>query len=293
MRNLILWETDVRSDFLDLVIDKVGVERIEPVDAIDRPRGIDQYLFLHFLRPVRIRGVDGITQERAGCCFLYSPGFPQWYSSRPEDLVHNWFHFSGRRAERLVQRYRIPCNRPFYPSHMDFSTEVIYEMYRERLLKRSGYERALEVIAEYFFLRLSRVLYDEPADRLTPRKRALYYRLQEVREQVHQRIDYHWTVPEMAKAAGLSSSRFSVLFKEFFGVSPMEDLLVTRLKAACMQLASSSRRVQDIARLCGFRSVEYFTRAFRQRVGCSPREYSRRTNPALRLSGRGARSERS
>lgn len=80
----------------------------------------------------------------------------------------------------------------------------------------------------------------------------------------------------MADAAHLSPSRFRALYRRFFGVSPAEDLIRARIRMACLLLTNATLTVGEVARRSGFGSVYYFSRAFKARVGCPPREYYRR-----------------
>jgi AraC-like DNA-binding protein len=78
----------------------------------------------------------------------------------------------------------------------------------------------------------------------------------------------------MAKLAKLGENRFAVLYREFFGVSPMEDLIQARLHHAERLLTIRHVTVGEAAERSGFRSVHYFSRLFRRRVGCAPSQYS-------------------
>ena len=80
----------------------------------------------------------------------------------------------------------------------------------------------------------------------------------------------------MAKELHLSVSRFAVLYAEFFGASPVQELIRARLDKACWLLMSANLSVADIARESGFENIHYFSRLFHRRVGCTPRDYSRR-----------------
>lgn len=86
------------------------------------------------------------------------------------------------------------------------------------------------------------------------------------------------SVARIARAAGISQSRLQTLMREK-GTSVGRLVLARRLDACAAALASpdaGGRRLVDIALEHGFVSQPHFTRAFRQRFGCTPREYMRK-----------------
>ncbi len=78
------------------------------------------------------------------------------------------------------------------------------------------------------------------------------------------------TVAALAKVAGLSVSRFHEVFLEQVGESPVQYLKGLRIRRA-MELLTHSRLAQaEIAEICGFQSLPYFSRAFRAATGLPP-----------------------
>lgn len=81
------------------------------------------------------------------------------------------------------------------------------------------------------------------------------------------------TVSELAARTGYSTRHFVRLFKEIYGMSPMECILDVRLKHACNLLKISSLSISDIAAQSGFTSLSYFSRYFKEKMGVTPRQY--------------------
>ena len=77
----------------------------------------------------------------------------------------------------------------------------------------------------------------------------------------------------MAELLGYSVSRFCALYTGFFGKSPMNDLLDKRLEMAKQLLALRAYKVGDVAQMCGFSSIHYFSKFFKSRTGVSPAKY--------------------
>lgn len=85
-------------------------------------------------------------------------------------------------------------------------------------------------------------------------------------------ISYPWTLSELAEAAHLSPSRFSTLFVQVVGTSPMDYLIQLRLSQAAYLLESTDKKIIEVAAECGFRNLSNFNRLFKQHVGKLPSE---------------------
>ncbi len=78
------------------------------------------------------------------------------------------------------------------------------------------------------------------------------------------------TSADLARASGLSHSRFSHLFKEFTGYSPKDYLRRLRIDAARVLLADIDLSIKEVATRTGFDDQYHFSRVFRQIDGLSP-----------------------
>lgn len=82
-----------------------------------------------------------------------------------------------------------------------------------------------------------------------------------------------YTPSSMAEMAGLSKQRFSHLFKEQMGKSPMVYLKELRLTTAARKLLVSNENVNDIAYSVGYEDPNYFIREFKRAFGYTPNQY--------------------
>ncbi len=90
-------------------------------------------------------------------------------------------------------------------------------------------------------------------------------------------IDSHLTesltLESIARAANLSRSHLSAMFKQVTGITPYEYLLLQRIDRAVGMLRGTDRTVSTVAEECGFGSLANFNRAFRKVTGMTPRDY--------------------
>jgi AraC-like DNA-binding protein len=85
------------------------------------------------------------------------------------------------------------------------------------------------------------------------------------------------SINEYAGRSGYSQEAVTRLFTQQYKISPGKYLLNLRLNKACRLLIEKNMRIQEVSEACGFRSQNYFSRAFMKKLKVSPSEY--RSNP--------------
>jgi AraC-like DNA-binding protein len=81
-----------------------------------------------------------------------------------------------------------------------------------------------------------------------------------------------WTVPALATAAGLSSSRFMTLFRSAVGMSPGQYLRERRMVRARVLLERTSLSVAQAMTRVGCHDPSHFARDFKRHHGFPPSE---------------------
>lgn len=102
---------------------------------------------------------------------------------------------------------------------------------------------------------------------------------------MHNAPGYPWTLQSLAERIGMSRSVFALRFREIVGSTPMEYLTRWRMLLAADRLKKSSDGLSAIARSLGYESESAFGKAFRRVMGCSPRQYTRSTEPCANSMG--------
>ncbi|MBR5527893.1 MAG: helix-turn-helix transcriptional regulator [Clostridia bacterium] len=81
------------------------------------------------------------------------------------------------------------------------------------------------------------------------------------------------SVASLAKDAELSEVYFRNEFKKYFSKSPLAYLKTVRVNNAKQLLRSGNCTISEIAVMCGFESISYFSYEFKRMTGISPTEY--------------------
>mgnify|MGYP000742300811 CR=1 FL=1 len=82
-----------------------------------------------------------------------------------------------------------------------------------------------------------------------------------------------YSIETLAQECHLSTARFSALFKQQLGVSPMLWRDQLRVREARQRLLNSTDSVAGISMAVGYSDQLHFSRRFKQLVGLSPRQY--------------------
>lgn len=84
------------------------------------------------------------------------------------------------------------------------------------------------------------------------------------------------SLEEISRYAGMSRTYFSVFFKTHYGEGFSDHLTRIRVEKASVLLAHTETPIPAIASQCGFKTVQYFTRAFKKVKGMTPGVLRRR-----------------
>ena len=81
-----------------------------------------------------------------------------------------------------------------------------------------------------------------------------------------------FNLPMLARQLNLHPNHLNAVFTEVEKI-PIGEYLIRRRLQRAGQMLAAGHRCKQVADACGFRSLSYFSRLFRQRFGCSPRQY--------------------
>ncbi len=91
--------------------------------------------------------------------------------------------------------------------------------------------------------------------------------------EIETRFNERLRLPDLARAAGMSTGHFSRAFKARHGVAPMAYQLGLRIRSAKTLLCFGVLPIREIAQRVGFPDIYTFSRMFRRCEGISPRSF--------------------
>ncbi|MFS0839792.1 helix-turn-helix transcriptional regulator [Paenibacillus sp. 1P03SA] len=93
------------------------------------------------------------------------------------------------------------------------------------------------------------------------------------KEYIAKNLSNDFGVEEIADHLGISCSYFSLLFKQHFGETFLENLTRQRIELAKSLLRMSDKSITQIGKQVGYAERRYFTRVFYKFTGMTPSEY--------------------
>jgi AraC-like DNA-binding protein len=250
--------------------------RHNPGHLVERPRGDGTYLTMCFQTPFFILTDEGIQRGEPGDCIVHSTDFHHRHGTPEGESIgfqNDWIHVRGQGVDLVLMKYGVPLNRLIHTGDGKCIRPFIARIQREQLSRGPYWQDGVVQQIEQMYLSLGRLAMEGRGDRASVERDRNQVRLIEVRIALNNNIRHDWTISEMAEIARMSENRFAVLYKKVFAVSPVDDLIRNRINEAKRLLCGTSPSIKEIAYLCGFSSLSYFSKLFKKRTGLSPREY--------------------
>lgn len=106
-------------------------------------------------------------------------------------------------------------------------------------------------------------------------------RLDKISRVIEERGTEAITLTDIAKELNISVFHFCHIFKELTGYTFSQYLIRYRLLKAQELLVAGDQPIIEVAMACGFNSVNYFNRVFKEVIGSTPRAYRNKYRTGL------------
>lgn len=83
-------------------------------------------------------------------------------------------------------------------------------------------------------------------------------------------------ISQIAASASISVSECLRCFRHTIDQTPIQYVRQYRIQKAAELLSDPTHSISDIAHQCGFQEMSYFSKIFRNQIGCTPSEYRKR-----------------
>ncbi len=263
-----IWDGNIK-DTTNFVTDKYlqvnscGFQNIKPDYTLVRKKGRMDYHILLINNGECEALHDGKTYSLTkGNLVIYAPGEEQKYFFKSSASTL-WCHFSGSIAKELLSSCNITSgvylSKPNEDVFNSFSSLIqrFHQPGRQYLANAS----LLELIYNISYATTDSE-HGNYSDTIAP---ILTYINTNYNEQI--------SLDMLANMSGYSKSRFSHIFSEVTGTTPIKYQNNIRLKNSCEMLTSTSLTIAEIAYSCGFSDPLYFSRIFKKAHGVSPSMY--------------------
>ncbi len=193
-----------------------------------------------------------------------------------KDMIENTFNLLNERCQDRVlsEKWGLDLNYFHLINTQDLS-EIINRFVKIGVKERS---KEKDLIASFALKELLiRLTQTQARDMLekTYKELSSKNRLAHVVDYIKNNIREDFTLDQLANKACMSKAHFVRTFKLELGMTPMDFILNERLKLARQYLVMGGFQVQEVAAMSGFKSDNYFIRAFKRQFGKTPRAFAK------------------
>ncbi len=261
-----------RGDRSLLEIVKMGENTIHDSSfEVDRPNGHKVYLLLLVKTPAKFLVHDKWEDITPDMAVIFKPGQKHRYMAAAEHYTDCWIHIS---ADRLPLGEHFPFGEPL-KMHGAQDYYSLFHLIANEYYKMSPHK---DMLLRDLTSVLIRKIADESDTKEYP---DIYYQLADVRKQIYMRPEKEWAVAEIAAHLNISVGYFHNIYKKYFGVTCINDVIQSRIQYACELLVSNEMSVETIAGMCGYRNTEHFIRQFKRVMDISPKQYRKSQNKSI------------
>lgn len=190
---------------------------------------------------------------------IYAPGEEQKYTFQ-SGSTSLWCHFGGTAIREIFDTHGIKSGVYFYKPNkniLNAFTDTIRNFHQP---SRTKFANASLLELLYFISDgIENVEENKSNDAIL---NVLTY--------INLNYNKQITLDELARKSGYSKSRFSHIFAEIAGTTPIKYQNEIRLKTAHEMLSSTNLSIKEIAFSCGFGDALYFSRLFAKKYGVPP-----------------------
>ncbi len=247
--------------------------------SLSREHGDSEYVFLHCWTPLVFKMGKETVATQPHACIVFDIGAPRVFSSPDCELIHDWMHISGGVKDTLAA-LGLQTGTFYYPADFAFITELVRGIEREHLAKEPYYETVIDAKLWELFAFLARTLCGGGS--VVPNAdEGLFHTFCALRTKILSEVEKPWDADSLAKTAGVSVSGFYRLYRQFFGVSPRQDLIIARIERA-KHLLLALDSVSQTADALGYGDPGHFVRQFKKIAGVTPKQYLQKTKQTAR-----------
>lgn len=204
-------------------------------------------------------------QAFAGTCLygLYEVAYPVRINDMVAAIIYVG-HVITDRAQ-TEDRIRKIC------SHTKVDTQELLDMtaYCAELSNTKVLWEIAEILSDYIIF-----LHEKE----TPTTRDCHWLIADLQKHANDLCRSHLSLKDLAILYRKNEKYLGRLFKQEVGISYHAYSNQLRLDKAETMLRTTSKRIIDIAYMCGFNHITYFNRLFQKRFGISPTEFRSRYN---------------
>lgn len=236
------------------------------------PRGRYDYT-LYYLHKGKLTisfGEHPFVTLEAGALIVIPPNVrTEYFHSEHEPIEIYWAHFTGGHVDKILEGNNLSKNGCIYSIPTSKNSAQSFQAFLNEM-KNQPDAIARQRAAAMLILTLTDLT-------LLLNNNVRYHKLQHSFAYIQEHFTENISKADLANMENLGISQYYLLFKQLVGITPSQYITSLRINLACKLLDDITLSISDIATLCGYEDMFYFSRVFRKECGVSPSEYRKRT----------------
>lgn len=228
---------------------------------------LDYYLIYLASGEIHFSYNNGITKLSAGDLIIYPANTPYKYSCVTNDqgLQFYWAHFTGNQVLDILKRYGLSLfphvHKVNINNHIDLRFKALFDGFA---IKDSFRDNDLSALFDRLLIEIGRVLSVDGNGSSRLHKSVRY---------INEHLSEQIKTPDLARLENMSMTTYNLHFKTYMGVSPTKYIMKLRVQQAIELLLNSDLSIQEISARCGYNDYNFFTKVFKNELGCPPTSY--------------------
>lgn len=263
-----LYYLTILGDFMDLIT--LGVNFPHKKGEFCQKAKFPQYTVCVFSTPFLYLHDGKLVKGEAGDILINTPDYFVYHGPRAdsdEGFVNDWMRIEGDDITELLNKYPLPLNRAFHIGEGMLLRKYFNSLYSEFKSGMAGSSDMIESIITQMIIATHRAYKKQNTCDED------FHEIAAIRHAIIKNPGNTWTLKRMAAMSGYSISRFSELYRKLYNISPINDVIQHRISLAKMLLSSRQVSVSYVATVCGFNTINYFSKVFKASTGYTPSDY--------------------
>lgn len=240
----------------------------KPGREINRPSGREDWLLFYIVKESETFYLDSIATGVSGSFIMFAPKEKQHHIYTGNKTAEFYYvHFKCDNLPNDIsiktsKVYDLPLNRKI--------CDIFEDMIDETLQKQPFYEKLCIYKLVGLLTELERsILCENYPDKEN------FKRISQVIQHMNKFYNSNFTLDDYAEMCALSKFHFLRIFEKIVGITPMEYRNNIRLQHAAELIIDNRLSVEKISNIVGYSSASYFSSAFKQKYGVSPKQYQK------------------
>lgn len=235
---------------------------------INRPYGRDDWLLFYVAKENETFYMDDIETGEPGSFIIFAPQEKQHHIYLGNKTAE--FYYIHFKCEQLPSDISLITSRIYHTLLSSQVCDIFEDIIEETLRKQPFYEKLCVYKLLHLLTMLERkILYINYPDKEN------FERIARVVQHMNKFYNSVFTLNDYANMCTMSKYHFLRTFEKIVGCSPIEYRNNIRLQHAADLLLEEKLAIEQISTLVGYSSASYFSSAFKQKYGLSPKQYQK------------------